>query len=618
MPVSRFGTPLLATWISLLGYATAGSLKDIDHVVLFMQENRAFDHYFGTMAGVRGFNDANLQMNGDVPVWQQLTPSGQNEKYVNPWYINYLGGNWSEATQCMLSGSNAWYENHVALNGGANDHWAKDNNPASIGFFKRQDLPLHFALADNFLVADMYQEAVVAATNPNRVTWISGSINVPGGPQTPDQGGNPYIDNNASPGCDGGNFNCYPLKWKTTGEYYEDAGTNWQVFQDTDNFDDNAYARFEQFQDAKPGSSLFQRGLQGQTLNTFYERAANGTLPEVSYIVGPMELSEHPPFSPNDGAWLQHKIAQAVLDSPKYNKTVLMISYDETGGWFDHVNPYKSPDGTAGEWIDDPYHQVGHTFAGPGFRLPFYIISPFTRKGGVYTGHADHNSQILFVEKWQAAKGRNVRTNQMVQWRRDHMSDLVEAFDFENPDYSIPSLPSMPEPHRDANGNYDGSSYCESRYPSPNPPVPYTGDGVVHNMSTVVEKGFKPIRGKLTEGRFLVFEMFGAALSQIGGRFVGLSRATSSHDSYSQRWIVHALEIGGDDFRVTTCSGLYICSGGSLCSDQKKALVLTASFAPSKGYAFNIKGTKDYLVANGKGVSDKGSLLHWQVYSVNY
>ena len=111
------------------------------------------------MAGVRGFNDANLQMNGDQPVWRQKTnPSLTNATdYITPWYINYLGGNWSEASQCMYAGSNGWIENHAALNGGQNNLWATAQTPYSIGFYKRQDVPTQFALAENWVVGDMYQ-----------------------------------------------------------------------------------------------------------------------------------------------------------------------------------------------------------------------------------------------------------------------------------------------------------------------------------------------------------------------------------------------------------------------------------------------------------------------------
>ncbi|KAJ6445259.1 non-hemolytic phospholipase C precursor [Purpureocillium lavendulum] len=591
-----------------------------------MQENRAFDHYFGTMAGVRGFMDANLQMNGNVPVWKQkTTPALTTETdYVNPWYLNYLGGNWPEATQCMVAGGNGWFENHAAWNFGSNDHWAMNNTPWSIGFYKKDDLPTQWALAEGWVVGDMYQESVVAATNPNRVTWVSGSVNAPGSPQKPDQGGNPYIDNNESPGCENGGFNCYPLKWKTTAEHYEDAGVSWQVFQDADNFDDNPFAWFKQFQDAPKGSSLYKRGIQGLSLNTFYEQAASGSLPEVSYIVGPTQLSEHTPYSPHDGAWLQDKIAQAVMNSPKYKNTVLIISFDETGGWWDHVDPYRSPDGTPGEWIDDPWKQVGHTFLGPGFRLPFYIISPWTRNGGVYTEHIDHNSQILFIEKWQAAKGRNVTTEEMVSWRRENMGDLLNAFDFDNPDYSLPKMPFAPEPHKNANGNYDGSSYCQSRNPKTRPPVPYTGDGVIKDLTTVVERGFKSVRGKITEGRYLVFETSGQALTNPGrcrsDSNVTVTRVSKGHKRELQRWVVHAVKLGGDDFTLQSAADdRFICDDGKMCKDKANAVVFTLGFDPSKGHTIKSKASSKYVtLTSDKKLTFNGPLGHWDTFSVTY
>ena len=90
-------------------------------------------------------------------------------------------------------------------------------------------------------------------------------------------------------------------------------------------------------------------------LESFYKAAAAGTLPQVSYIIGPAELSEHPPYRPEDGAWLQQRVVDAVTQSPAYKNTVLIISYDETGGWGDAVVPFTSPKDTKGEWIQDPY-----------------------------------------------------------------------------------------------------------------------------------------------------------------------------------------------------------------------------------------------------------------------
>lgn len=157
-------------------------------------------------------------------------------------------------------GDNGWASNHAALNGGLNNHWATDNTPWSWDHFQQSDIPVQFALAEGWTVGDMYQESVIASTNPNRVTWASGSINVLGSPQNATQGGNPYIDNNETPGCETGGFDCYPLSWKTTAEIYDDAGVLWSVFQDADNFDDNPLAWFAQFQDAAAESDLSQKG----------------------------------------------------------------------------------------------------------------------------------------------------------------------------------------------------------------------------------------------------------------------------------------------------------------------------------------------------------------------
>lgn len=111
------------------------------------------------MPGVRGFADANLQMNGNKPVWNQVvTPQMTTQAdHINPWYINYLGGDYEESTQCMHSGSNSWYENQAAWNHGTNDHWAVNNTVYSIGYYQEKDIPVQWAIANGWVVGDMYQ-----------------------------------------------------------------------------------------------------------------------------------------------------------------------------------------------------------------------------------------------------------------------------------------------------------------------------------------------------------------------------------------------------------------------------------------------------------------------------
>jgi hypothetical protein len=103
---------------------------------------------------------------------------------------------------------------------------------------------------------------------------------------------------------------------------------SWQVYQDPDNFQDNMLAYFTQYQKADKNSPLTKNGNTYLGLEQFYEDAANGTLPLISYIVGPAELSEHYPYLPSDGAWLQKKVVDAVTSSPLYKETALILSYD--------------------------------------------------------------------------------------------------------------------------------------------------------------------------------------------------------------------------------------------------------------------------------------------------
>jgi phospholipase C len=413
-----------------------------------------------------------------------------------------------------------------------------------------------------------------------------------------------------------GGINCYPLKWKTTQEIYQQAGISWSIYQDADNFDDNPLAWFAQYQDALVGTPLFDRGMVGLSLDTFYEQAANGSLPAISYIIGPTELSEHPPYAPRDGAWLQKKIVDAVTQGAEYKSSVLMISYDETGGFGDHVTPYHSPQGTAGEWLQDPFSSFGFTYAGPGFRLPFYIVSPWTRGGHVFTERADHNSQILFLEEWLAAKGfQNIMTDQMVPWRRTHMSNLVSAFDFNNPDYSLPNLPYAPPPHTNPAGIYDGSSHCEALYTVQHPPVPYGMQST--DVSALSEKGFKSVRGALTEGRYLTLEFGGYALANTGGNDFIATKATSSHDDVAQHWVVHSLADEGNTFTISSAKdGRYIGSHTSLVSHASGAEIYTITYVSSTGYALQ-KENGNYLTVDGSGtVQITSKATYFTLFSV--
>ena len=117
------------------------------------------------------------------------------------------------------------------------------------------------------------------------------------------------------------------------------------------------------------------------------------------------------------------------MTGKNWNQTAMFVSYDETGGWADHVMAPHAPKDTPGEWIQDPFDtSLGLQPTGPGFRVPFYIVLPFTRNGGVFTEHAAHESQILFLEEWSKAIGKSFQSKEMNVWRRQQLSNLVNAF----------------------------------------------------------------------------------------------------------------------------------------------------------------------------------------------
>ena len=346
------------------------------------------------------------------------------------------------------------------------------------------------------------------------------------------------------------------------------------------------------------------------------------------------ELAEHPPNMPNDGAWLVKKVVDAVTTSPAYNETALIISYDEPGGFGDHVVPFHAPKGTPGEWIDDPYDVLGETPVGPGFRVPAMIISPWTRGSYVFSENADHNSQTMFVEEWLMAQGyKNVQQENITPWRRQHMSNLLKAFDFDNPDYSLPSIASVPTPLRNWNapittdgllgaysGNYVGTSRCLDKFNVTQPPVPYGPDNENADVSLLTEEGFKQVRGDLTEGRFLVFESNGKALAVVDSK-LSAATASAAHNDIAQRWVLH--QQGNGDSNIFTISsavdGRYIAADSTLTSDESNAAKITISdMGNGKGYYLAFESGVLGVDSSGAMSSSSSDYTGFGVFSVTY
>ena len=176
----------------------------------------------------------------------------------------------------------------------------------------------------------------------------------------------------------------------------------------------------------------------------FVADALSGNLPQVSWIIGSVITSDHPPAPALFGENTLSAIITALTANPlAWAKTVLFATYDENGGFFDHVPPVTAPPGTAGEYITAPSvpdPTVEGSITGPiglGFRVPMLIISPFSRGGFISSDLFDHTSVLRFLETRFGAEVPNLSA-----WRRATVGDMTSAFNFTKPDTSIPSLPS--------------------------------------------------------------------------------------------------------------------------------------------------------------------------------
>ena len=606
-------------------------LKKIDNVILFMQENRGFDHYFGTMAGVRGFRDPNaLESHPGQDVFHQTVNSSIKPKpphgvnILKPWLLT-KDSHYKQRAQCIVGGDNGWQGNHAAWNNGKIDSWAVGNTPYSIGYYERDDLKAQFAIAEEFLVGDAYYESLIGASDTNRAIWFSGTINSPGSNvkgKNSDIGG-PVVDDHRAPGCEhdvyGNPMSCLPLKWKTVPEYLQENNITWQVYQDVDNGYHDTLEQWQQYEQAIISQNqLAQRGIYRTGIQKFFSDIANGSLPSVTYLVTPLSLSEHPPNTPEDGGWFQRKVAEAVMKSPKYNSTVMIVSYDETGGFSDHVMAPHAPKDTPGEWMKDPFNKTaGLQPIGPGFRVPFYIVSPWTRKGGVYSEMSAHESQILFLEKWAKAHGKPFHVKEMNTWRRKHMGDLINAFDFEHPDHSVPNLPHMKAAHREKNGEYSGAAYCLSKFDNEVvPPVPYKNqtDDYLN-----IEKGHKRVRGNMSEGRYLVFRANGKEINHSGNK---LSLVDSHLKNPESTFVVHwqGKEPKDNGFKISTGAGKdakYIVKDLKL-GDKKDGIVFNFKTLPNAaGYEIIDSASHKKLAIRDGKVSFSDNAPAIEIYSVS-
>ncbi|WP_398500252.1 phosphocholine-specific phospholipase C [Variovorax sp.] len=448
-----------------------GTLQDVEHIVILMQENRSFDHYFGTLMGVRGFGDRfTIPLPKGMNVWQQSDASGTA---ILPYHLDSTKGN----AQRVSGTPHSWSDGQNAWDGGRTYQWARYKTNAAMGYFKEAEVPYQFALANAFTLCDEYHCSMHTGTNSNRMFHWTGT-------NGPTGAGVATVNNE----WDSIDSSAKGYEWKTYPERLQEAKVSWIVYQNMpENFGDNPLAGFKQYRLANEASGKpvsnddpspvydpasddarnpLYKGIantmgDGGFLEQFRQDIKNGKLPQVSWIVAPATYSEHPgPSSPVQGGWYIQETLDALTAVPEvWSKTVLLINFDENDGYFDHypspaapsINPdgtpagkttlpldalkpeyfnHPKPPGTTGQPAPD-----GRVY-GPGVRVPMYVVSPWSRGGWVNSQAFDHTSVLRFIEARFGVKETNISA-----FRRAVCGDLTSAFNFANPNNeTLPTL----------------------------------------------------------------------------------------------------------------------------------------------------------------------------------
>lgn len=375
----------------------ADLLPQVEHIVIYMQENHSWDAYFGMLGRGDGFS---LDGGGN--------PTNANpDTDGNPVVVAHA------ADTCGDRGSAGqnWNKTHLSIDGGAMDGFARIN-PAAMRYWDGTDLPFYWGLASTFVLCDRWFASAPCQTHPNRrflqagTSWGMVQTSVEEVIQYPDAPNGTIWDR------------------------LNDIGVSWTDYA----YDLPDIALFPNFWQANKDAHV-------RTIGDFLADCRDGTLPAVS-IVSPGVASSA--FSEEDrdiqrGESYSSLLINAVMDSPNWGSTVMFFTYDEHGGEYDHVPPPAAipPDDIPPRITVPPDEPGGFDLYG--LRVPSVVISPFAKKDHVSSVVHDHTSILRFIE---------TKFNLGALTRRDaNASDLLDTLDFsakafaERPELPAPALP---------------------------------------------------------------------------------------------------------------------------------------------------------------------------------
>lgn len=368
----------------------------VDHIVVLMMENRSFDHYFSKLPEY-GVTDVTVADDS----FSNVDDTGQSVKWFH------------ETEYCVEDPSHGWGGSHRQWNTGKNDGFVLDNEPngrRAMGYFDASDLPFYYALAKEFSIGDRYFCSLLGPTWPNRMYLYSASSH--------------GLTENTLP----------TLKVANIFAALNEKKIEWKVYRS--NLPPAAMF-VETWLESIQGCGTGDGPCRVANIDDLEADLASGDLPPVvfvdpEYSTGILETSEHPPGNPHHGQRFTWRVVDALTKSPIWKQSALFITYDEHGGFADHVAP--PPACHPGD--AEPDETKHGTFDRFGFRVPLMVVSPFAKKGYVSHQVRDHTAILRFI---QARHGIGAFSN------RDANSDaLMDLFDFEAAPHATP--PSFPEP----------------------------------------------------------------------------------------------------------------------------------------------------------------------------
>jgi len=365
----------------------------IKHVVFIIKENRTFDNYFGTYPGANGVTTGTISSGQNIPLGQ--TPDAV------PHDLDH-----------------AWFATVAAMDGGKMDRFDLilggdiNNEYLSYTQLHQQDLPNYFTYAQNFVLADNMFSSLEGPSLPNHLYTIGaqsdGVINNPVSPP-----GLPLSQ--VSWGCDAQSAvyvqvrdsnnvlsNQYPcFDFQTLGDLLDAAGLSWNYYAPKQGESGYIWSAYNSINHIRNSSLWTQHVVP---TSQFVNDATKGNLPAVSWVIAGFTQSEHPPTSSCEGEnWTVQQI-NAVMSGPEWDSTAIFLTWDDFGGFYDHVSP-------------PPIDRFG---LGP--RVPMLIISPYAKQDYISHTQYEFGSVLKFIEE-------RFGLSSLTQ-RDAGANDTLDSFDF--------------------------------------------------------------------------------------------------------------------------------------------------------------------------------------------